>query len=197
MQQYVNDDNTPTPKTMKPKNSKWALVLAAVSVAFIVLGLALVTLTFIAVWVSQTVRYHNLLAGSFVLGLFFIFLGLTVYLLLNKSGMSTPKKLLVGATALFAELVFSGMLLLWIVIGAPYGFIHYKYNDDWIVGRNITEVEERYGQARKFNDNSYGYVLYKENFGLDPRSIDIYYGMFTDDNGVVTQVDYSFEGFGG
>ena len=69
---------------------------------------------------------------------------------------------------------------------------HYKYEDTWIIGRHITEVEERYGE---FDIGEYeagksdrvGYMV-EDWFPVMRDPVPSYYYIEYNDEGVVTEV---------
>lgn len=64
----------------------------------------------------------------------------------------------------------------------------YKYNDAWIIGRSIDEVEERYGEFDLDWDYRKGYYIYNDDRGFLPDGLDHYYYMEYDENGIVYEV---------
>ena len=104
----------------------------------------------------------------FVFCLFFLTAGIIAYIVVHKDSLAIYKKILLGIVSVIIFCPAVLLLLLWIWLGGIQDLYRYKYNDDWIIGRNISEVEERYGNAEHINGTSkYGYFLYHENFGLD------------------------------
>lgn len=70
---------------------------------------------------------------------------------------------------------------------------YYKYNDVWIVGKNIHAVEEKYGtfQKSEIHEEVAGrvaYYLYNDNGPIMPDYLDHYYYIEYDENGIVCRV---------
>ena len=59
-----------------------------------------------------------------------------------------------------------------------------KYNDWWIKGKTIEEVEARYGKAYQFSQGGYGYFIEVDWVNCT----DAYYIMITDDEGKIIKV---------
>jgi len=67
---------------------------------------------------------------------------------------------------------------------------YYKYNDKWIIGLHIEEVEKRYG---KFDDKDeglrmVGYYIYTDDGLIMPSHLKMYYWMEYDEKGIVIKV---------
>ena len=66
---------------------------------------------------------------------------------------------------------------------------HYKYNDWWIVGRSIEEVETHYGEFDIRVGNRVGYYLYTGNrMPIMSDSAPRYYYMEFDENNIIREV---------
>ena len=98
--------------------------------------------------------------------------------------MNRRKKVII--ISIVGLIIIAGLSLWWFFnTHATY----YKYNDKWIIGRNINEVEEKYG---KFDEdhksfNVKGYYAYKSSF-IMPSKAPTYYWMEYDKNGIVVKV---------
>ncbi|MDE6251387.1 MAG: hypothetical protein K2M78_01935 [Lachnospiraceae bacterium] len=82
------------------------------------------------------------------------------------------------------------LVILQIVILIVY-FSHstyWKYNDWWIVGNDIDNVEKRYGEFDFDYGNRKAYYIGKDDAMIMPSHSPQYYWMELDDNGIVTQV---------
>ena len=64
----------------------------------------------------------------------------------------------------------------------------FKYNDYWIIGRNIEAVEKRYGEADKFSNRERAYYLHKDQYFPMSNGERMYYIMRLDGEGVVREV---------
>lgn len=72
-------------------------------------------------------------------------------------------------------------LLLTLLIIMLYCYSHptyYKYNDRWIIGNSITEIEKRYGKFDLHHNNEVAYYI----------SYDNYYYIEYDENGIAVNV---------
>ncbi len=85
--------------------------------------------------------------------------------------------------------VFLIIVVLWICSHQTY----YKYNDWWVIGRTIPEIEARYGD---FDMNTYiygkpgrvGYYIYNDDKWIMPDHLPHYYYIEYNENGVATEV---------
>lgn len=67
---------------------------------------------------------------------------------------------------------------------------HYKYNDSWIIGKTLEEIQERYGEFDLKLDTKKAYYVGAEDYGIDPSYIDFYYYItFKDDIATDVYVD--------
>ena len=69
---------------------------------------------------------------------------------------------------------------------------YYRYDDTWVIGRHVTEIEERYGEFdygeyKVENRGRVGYVV-KEIFPIMSNPVPSYYYMEYDETGIVTEV---------
>ncbi len=65
---------------------------------------------------------------------------------------------------------------------------YYKYDNWWIVGKNHTEVAERYGEFDIEYGSRKGYYIGDDDAIVMPSHQPMYYWMMCDDSGVVTEV---------
>ena len=70
---------------------------------------------------------------------------------------------------------------------------YYKYNDEWVIGNKITEVENRYGKFDlgefvKGKSGKVGYYIYKDDSLFLPDYLQHYYYIEFDENGIVYNV---------
>ena len=65
---------------------------------------------------------------------------------------------------------------------------YWKYCDRWIIGRNISEVEKRYGKFDLILGTRAAYYIYYDGSGIFPDHLDHYYYMCYDENGIVYKV---------
>lgn len=82
-------------------------------------------------------------------------------------------------------------LLLVVLSFVIYYFHHptyYKYNDIWIVGSSISDIQEKYGEFDLTTDSYVAYYIYTDNKGFLPDHLKHYYYIYYDNNGVVYQV---------
>lgn len=63
-----------------------------------------------------------------------------------------------------------------------------KYNDNWIIGRNITEIEKRYGDTIEFSERERAYYLYKDKIGPMANGQEMYYIMRLNHEYIVKEV---------
>ncbi len=63
-----------------------------------------------------------------------------------------------------------------------------RYNDRWIVGKTLTEVQARYGEFDVVYGQTAGYYTYTDNGPVMPDHLPHYYYMDFDENGVVTKI---------
>ena len=63
-----------------------------------------------------------------------------------------------------------------------------KYNDNWIIGRNITEIEKRYGDTIEFSERERAYYLYKDTIGPMANGQEMYYIMRLNHEYIVKEV---------
>lgn len=63
-----------------------------------------------------------------------------------------------------------------------------RYNDWWIIGKNISEVEEKYGKIDKNLGSKKGYYISEDNSWIMPNHQPNYYWMVCDENGIVYDV---------
>ena len=68
--------------------------------------------------------------------------------------------------------------------------VHFKYNDWWVIGKSMSEIEDRYGEFdteyRIGYTNYAGYYLHYDNYN-EPCSNHIYHIEF-DENGIAIDV---------
>lgn len=65
---------------------------------------------------------------------------------------------------------------------------YYKYNDWWVKGRSITEIENRYGGFDIRFGSTAEYYIYTDNGWIMPDYLPHYYYMEYDENGIVRRV---------
>ena len=65
---------------------------------------------------------------------------------------------------------------------------YYKYNDWWIIGRSVEEVETRYGEFDIIFGNRVGYYLYTHNGPIMADYLPRYYYMKFDENNIIYEV---------
>ncbi|BBF45095.1 hypothetical protein lbkm_3854 [Lachnospiraceae bacterium KM106-2] len=65
---------------------------------------------------------------------------------------------------------------------------YYAYNDWWIQGKSMEQVEARYGKSKECSRNLRAYFLYRDNGAVMPSQQEIYYYMQLDENGKVIKV---------
>ncbi len=73
----------------------------------------------------------------------------------------------------------------------------YKYNDVWVKGKSLAEVQERYGDFDLMTGSYAAYYIYTDNGGIfsgglldiDPDHLKRYYRMFYDENQCVYRID--------
>ena len=63
-----------------------------------------------------------------------------------------------------------------------------RYDAGWIIGRCISDVEERYGKFDLERSGSSAYYIYTDNYGLWSDGLDHYYYMRYDSDGIVYEV---------
>lgn len=88
----------------------------------------------------------------------------------------------------FIFIVFALMLLTFIIVFAHNHKHCLKYNDNWIIGRNIIEIEERYGEAIQFSERERAYYLYKDTIGPMANGQKMYYTMRLNEQNIVIDV---------
>lgn len=85
--------------------------------------------------------------------------------------------------------IFIVISILWICSHSTY----YKYNDWWVIGRTIPEIEAKYGD---FDMNKYiygksgrvAYYIYRDDGWIMPDHLPHYYYIEYDENGIATKV---------
>ena len=66
---------------------------------------------------------------------------------------------------------------------------YYKYNDWWIIGKNISDVQKKYGTFNKqFNSNTSCYYIYTNDGPIMPDHLPYYYCMEYDENQIIKKV---------
>lgn len=65
---------------------------------------------------------------------------------------------------------------------------YYKYNDWWVIGKTMSEIEERYGEFDIEQGSQIGYFIYTDNGWIMPDHLDHYYYIEFDENGIATEV---------
>lgn len=65
---------------------------------------------------------------------------------------------------------------------------YYKYNDWWVIGKSMAEIEERYGEFDIELGSRKGYFIYTDNSWVMPDHLDHYYYIKFDENGIATEV---------
>lgn len=91
----------------------------------------------------------------------------------------TKRRVLISAVVI---IIFSALIFL---------FSHstyYKYNDWWVKGRSLAEIEERYGDFDIRLGSTAGYYIYTDNGWIMPDHLPHYYYMEYDENGIVRRV---------
>lgn len=94
-----------------------------------------------------------------------------------------------GISILIVSIIVLGAFCYWIDTHPTY----YRYNDKWIIGKSIKEIEARYGH---FDDQTNegrktGYYIYKDDHGPMPSHQKMYYWIYYDEKGKAVKV---FEG---
>ena len=97
------------------------------------------------------------------------------------------------------KIIFVLAIILFIVLFATSHSTSLKYNDWWIVGNSIQNVEQRYGKFDRtyygvydgtFNENGdiVGYYLYEDNSPIMPSHNPMYYWIKYNSDGIVEKV---------
>jgi len=63
-----------------------------------------------------------------------------------------------------------------------------RYNDRWIIGKNISEVEKKYGKIDKNLGSKKGYYISEDNYLIMFNNQPLYYWMVCDENAIVYDV---------
>lgn len=88
-------------------------------------------------------------------------------------------------------LVIFACIIIIVIILCMYSCSHaccWKYNDWWIVGRHVDEVEERYGEFYYVGGSSRAYYIGSDYRSILPRTNENLYWMEVNDEGIVTNV---------
>ena len=91
--------------------------------------------------------------------------------------------------AFILNLVLLGCTKLFISSHSTY----YRYNDWWILGNEISEVQEKYGEPDLGNyaqgkSGEVGYYIYTDNGPIMPDYLEHYYYIKYNEDGIVTKV---------
>ena len=110
---------------------------------------------------------------------------ITVFLLLRLLlARRKQRSVKAAATALFLSAALLGFVLLFVCSHPTY----YKYNDWWVQGRTLSQVEARYGPFDIRRNGVLGYYIYTDNGPIMPDHLPHYYYLEYDDNGIVRNV---------
>ena len=106
-----------------------------------------------------------------------------------------------------SAIIICVIALVTVIIGGIYWYIHpthYLYNDRWIIGRNVYQIKERYGEYDKHFDRTDG--GFRKGYCTKPETYDPlfgdtiwaeYYLIDFDENGIAFNVKMEEGGWGG
>ncbi|HEX9060731.1 MAG TPA: hypothetical protein VF941_11185 [Clostridia bacterium] len=97
--------------------------------------------------------------------------------------MKSRKKLIIVSVVCFVFTV--ALVLVWFFYTHS---TYYKYNDSWIIGRHIEEIEKKYGKFDKGYDKLKAYYLYTDDGPIMPSHLQMYYWIKHDEKGIVVKV---------
>lgn len=160
----------------------WAPVLLAA-------GLVIVAIAIPASVSDPGDRYTSLFFLLHALGVLLVIVAAVVAIISGGAAVRARRRVVLSAGATLMTIHLLGSTAFWWALGGHYGLIRLKYDDDWIIGSSITEVEERYGEAEECGGHGYCYPLYEDEAAIMPSHLAVRYAMFTDEGGVVTEVD--------
>lgn len=160
----------------------WAPVLLAA-------GLMTVAIAILASVLDPGGRCASSFFLLHVLGVLLVIASAVVAIISGGAAVRTRRRVVLGVGATLMAIHLLGSAALWWALGGHYGLIRLKYGDEWIIGSSITEVEERYGEAEECGGHGYCYLLYEDEAAIMPSHLVVRYAMFTDEDGVVTEVD--------
>lgn len=163
------------------KKRRWAPALP-------VAGLMIAVIAFVADEFYPEGRYKALFFLCHELGVLLVIISAIVAVISGGAAMRTRRRIVLSAGAALMAAYLVVATAFWWALGGHYDLNRLKYDDNWIIGRNIAEVEERYGDAEEWGSHSYCYTLYRDEAAIMPSHSVMYYVMYTDDSGVVTEI---------
>lgn len=152
-------------------------------------GLATAAISVVGAAFESRGAYTSALILLHILGVLLIVSAAVAAIVSGGAAMRTRRKVALGAAASLMAVYALWSTAFWWALGGHYDLIRLKYDDRWIIGRSIAEVEERYGEADLYGDGTYCYILYKDDAAIMPSHLTYRYAMFTDENGVVERID--------
>lgn len=126
-----------------------------------------------------------------IYGLIILLLLTTIIIFLIKLIIAILKKQSLKTSVI--SLTISIILLTLIIVFYLSHSTYYKYNDWYILGNNISKVQEKYGtfdfgKYQKGKKGRVGYYIYTDNGPIMPDHLDHYYYIDYDEDGVIYNV---------
>lgn len=88
--------------------------------------------------------------------------------------------------------ISASILVFSIAITASYAFLFptsFPYADPFIYGKSKAEIVRTYGEPEINNERKIGYFIGKENKGIDPSYLDLYYYIYFDESGFAVEIN--------